>query len=147
MIGVAEIQDLVGKWWCNYDEGDFAMLDTLLTDDAHFSCRTDTGTTDYEEFVRADLRGRGAVMTWQTDHRSNSPYPLRHNVANVHLVEQRGDEAEFKSYIYVTHIAGGVAPLSSAMVRGTVRRVGDAVLIAELAVILDTRESVVFAKR
>ena len=86
MIEPSALQDLLGRWWWNYDEGNFDVLADLLTDDAHFSCRTDTGTTDYEKFVRADVRGRDAVMAWQTDHRINSPYPLRHNGTNVHVV-------------------------------------------------------------
>jgi len=148
MVGAAELQDTIGRWWWNYDEGNFAVLATLLTDDVHFSCRTDTGTTDFEEFVRADVRGRDAVMAWQTDHRMNSPYPLRHNGTNVHVVAQRDDEADFSSYIFVTHnTAVGVTNLSSAIVHGTVRRAGDAVRIAALEVVLDTRESVLFRDR
>ena len=127
MIATADVLDLVARWWFNYDEGNFAVLPGLLSDDVHFSCRTDTGTTDYEEFVRADVRGRDAVMAWQTDHRVNSPYPLRHNGTNVHVVEQRNDEATFSSYILVTQIVGGaVSPLSTAIVTGAVRRAGDA---------------------
>lgn len=148
MTGVAEIQELIGRWWWSYDEGRFEVLASLLTADAHFSCRTDTGTTDFEEFVRADVHGRDAVMAWQTDHRVNSPYPLRHNGSNIHVVDRRGDEADFSSYIHVTHItAAGVTNLSSAIVNGTVRQVGDALCIAELEVVLDTRESVLFSQR
>jgi hypothetical protein len=148
MIEIAAIQELLGKWWWNYDEGHFDVLTGLLTDDAHFSCRTDTGTTDYEEFVRADYHGRDEVMAWQTDHRINSPYPLRHNGTNIHVGEQRGSEATFASYIFVSQIAGGgVSPLSTAIVRGTVRAVGDQLQIAELEVVLDTRESVLFKDR
>jgi len=149
MIGSAEVQDLVGRWWWNYDEGNFDVLAALLTDDVHFSCRTDTGATDYEEFVRADVHGRDEVMAWQSDHRVNSPYPLRHVGANVHLAAQRGDEADFASYIFVTHITKtGVSNLSTAIVRGTVRRVvDDGVCIADLEVVLDTRESVLFRDR
>ena len=110
MIEPAALQDLIGRWWFNYDQGNFDVLPDLLTDDMHFSCRTDTGTTDYEEFVRVDVRGRDEVMAWQTDHRVNSPYPLRHNGTNVHLGEQRGDEAEFESYIFVTHMLGAWRP-------------------------------------
>ena len=115
-IDGAAVHELLGRWWFNYDEGNFDALAELLTDDAHFTCRTDTGTTDYEEFVRSDLRGRAEVMAWQTDHRINSPYPLRHNAANVHVVEHHGDEATFASYIFVTQIVEGVAPLSTAIV-------------------------------
>ena len=141
------MQDLIARWWWNYDEGNFDVLTSLLTDDVHFSCRTDTGTTDYEEFVRADHTGRDEVMAWQTDHRLNSPYPLRHNGTNVHLTGQQGDEASFSSYIFVSQIVGGVAPLSTAIVNGKVRRDGDGLLLAELEVVLDTMDSKVFSER
>jgi hypothetical protein len=147
MIEPAAIQDLVSRWWFNYDEGNFKVLAELLTEDVHFSCRTDSGATDYEEFVRADYRGREAVMAWQTDHREHSPYPLRHNGTNVHVVEQRGNEATFSSYIFVSQIVGGVSPLSTAIVNGTARVEGDALRIAELEVVLDTMESKPFNER
>jgi hypothetical protein len=147
VIAAADIQDLIARWWWNYDEGHFDVLTSLLTDDVHFSCRTDSGTTDYEDFVRADHRGRDAVMAWQTDHRLHSPYPLRHNGTNVHVVEQHGDEASFSSYIFVSQIVGGVSPLSTAIVNGRVRREGDTLLLAELEVVLDTTKSKPFNER
>jgi hypothetical protein len=147
VIEPAAVQDLVARWWWNYDEGNFDVLAGLLTEDAHFSCRTDSGTTDYEEFVRADYSGRDAVMAWQTDHRIHSPYPLRHNGTNVHITEQRGDEASFASYIFVSQIVGGVSPLSTAIVNGRVRRAGDRLLLAELEVLLDTMDSKLFSER
>lgn len=148
MIGAAQVHELLGRWWWSYDEGHFDVLATLLADDAHFTCRTDTGTTDFEDFVRADVRGRDAVVAWQTEHRGNSPYPLRHHGTNLHLTEQSGDEAAFAAYILVTHIvAGAITPLSSALVSGRVRRVGNAVRLSRLDVELDTRTSVPFADR
>jgi hypothetical protein len=148
MIEPAAIQNLVSAWWWNYDQGNFDVLASLLASDMHFSCRTDTGTTDYEEFVRADITGRDAVMEWQTDHRINSPYPLRHNAANIHVVEQRDDESTFASYIFVTQIVdGAVANLSSAIVDGGVRIEDDALKLARLEVVLDTMESVTFRDR
>ena len=140
-INIATVQELVGRWWLNYDEGDFDVLTGLLTDDIHFSCRTDTGETDYEEFVRADIHGRGDVMAWQTQHRLDSPYPLRHNGTNVHVVERRANEADFRSYIYVTQIVEGVSNLSTGIVTGTVRREGADLRIAALHVVLDTMTS------
>ena len=140
-IDVATVQELVGRWWLNYDEGDFEVLTGLLTDDVHFSCRTDTGETDYEEFVRADIAGRSDVMAWQREHRLDSPYPLRHNGTNVHVVGRRGDEADFRSYIYVTQIVDGVSNLSTGIVTGTVRREGEDLRIAALQVVLDTMTS------
>jgi hypothetical protein len=147
MIEPAAIQDLVSRWWWNYDEGNFKVLAELLTGDVHFSCRTDSGATDYEEFVRADYRGRDAVMAWQTDHREHSPYPLRHNGTNVHVVEQRANEATFSSYIFVSQIVGGVSPLSTAIVNGAVRVEDDALRISALEVVLDTMESKPFNER
>jgi len=148
MIEPAALQDLIGRWWWNYDQGNFDVLAALLTSDMHFSCRTDTGATDFEEFVRVDVTGRDEVMTWQTDHRVNSPYPLRHNGTNVHVVEQRDDDATFASYIFVTHIVeGAVASLSSGIVNGEVRVEDGSLRIARLEVVLDTMHSVPFRDR
>ena len=146
-IDAASVQDLIGRWWWNYDEGHFDVFPRLLASDVHFTCRTDTGATDYEEFVRADVRGRDAVVGWQTDHRVNSPYPLRHNASNVHLVDVRGEEADFASYILVTQIVDGVSLLSTGIVNGTVRVDDGALRIAALHVVLDTEPSVVFSER
>jgi len=146
-IDAASLHELIGRWWWNYDEGNFDAFPDFFASDAHFTCRTDTGATEYEEFVRADIHGREAVVTWQVDHRRNSPYPLRHNGTNVHIVDVRDDEADFASYIYVTQIAGGVSALSTAVVTGTVRVEDGALRIAALHVALHTAESVVFAER
>jgi hypothetical protein len=148
MITSAEVAEVLGRWWWNYDEGRFETLPDLLTEDMHFSCRTDTGTTAFEEFVRADVSGRDTVMEWQIAHRSASPYPLRHNGTNIHVVERSGDEATFSSYICVTHVVAGMPSLlSSAIVNGRVRREGDAVRIAALEVVLDTQDSVPLSSR
>jgi hypothetical protein len=146
-IAPADLQDTIARWWWNYDEGNFDVLSSLLTEDVHFTCRTDTGTTDFEEFVRADARGRDTVMHWQSEHRKNSPYPLRHNGTNVHIVEQRGDEASFASYIHVTQVVDlQVVGLPAGIVTGVVRQEPDGVLrIAALEVVLDTMTSRPFA--
>ena len=146
-IDAASAHELIARWWWNYDEGNFELFPDLLGSDVHFTCRTDTGTTEYEEFVRADVQGRGPVVEWQVDHRRNSPYPLRHNGTNVHLTDVRGEEADFASYILVTQIADGVSPLSTGIVTGTVRVEDGALRIAALHVVLDTMTSVVFAQR
>jgi hypothetical protein len=143
VIAAAEVQELVGRWWFNYDAAAFDTLRSLLTDDATFKCRTDTGNAEWEEFVRADLSGVDEVMAWMTEHRLGSPDPLRHNTANVHLTDRADDTATFESYISVTQIVAGMpSPLSSGVVRGAVRDAGDGLRIAELELILDTVESV-----
>lgn len=79
----AEIEDLLARWWYRYDEGRTDELVDFLTEDATFRVRTDTGTTAYEQFVRADFRGAEEICFWQGKHRASSPYPLRHMVTNV----------------------------------------------------------------
>jgi hypothetical protein len=147
-IDQASVQDLMGRWWFNYDEGNFVVLADMLAPDVHFSCRTDTGTTDYEDFVRADVFGRDAVMRWQGTHRINSPYPLRHNGTNVHIVERRGPEVSFASYILVTQIVEGrVSNLSTAIVNGSVRCVAGGLQLTRLEVVLDTQSSAAFGEK
>ena len=53
MIAVAEVHELVGRWWFTYDAAGFDELRSLLTDDATFTCRTDTGNAEWEEFLHA----------------------------------------------------------------------------------------------
>jgi hypothetical protein len=142
VIDPGAVQNLVARWWWSYDEGHFDFLASHLTEDAHFVCRTDTGNTAWEEFVRADIRGRDAFMAWQTQHRLESPYPLRHHGTNLHVVEQRGDEATFACYILVMHIVNGqVSPLPGGIVNGAVRLVDGELCISELEVVLDTIDS------
>ncbi len=136
----------MGKWWFNYDEGNFEVMDQLLTDDARFTCRTDSDDVAWAEFARADVQGRDAVMEWQVDHRRNSPYPLRHHGANAHVVEQLGAEASFAMYINVTQVVNEMpSSLPGGVVRGTVRQVGEDLLIASMNVVLDTMTSELFS--
>ena len=142
MIQPAELQDLMGSWWFNYDEGEFDALAALLTSDCHFTVRTDTDTVAWAEFARADVRGRDAVMTWQTQHRLDSPYPLRHHGTNLHVVESGEREASFASYIHVTHVVDEMpAGIPGGIVRGVVRAEPAGLRLAELHVVLDTMTS------
>ena len=59
-----------------------------------------------------------------------------------HLVEQRGNEATFASYIHVTQVIDlQVVGVPAGIVRGAVRRDDDGLRICELEVILDTMTS------
>ncbi|MHB1138007.1 MAG: nuclear transport factor 2 family protein [Microthrixaceae bacterium] len=144
-ITLPDVQDLLARWWFNYDNGTFAQLPGLLTDDTRLQVRTDSGTTDYEEFVRADVSGRDDVMAWQRQHRLDSPYPLRHNGTNVHLTGTDGDDVRFASYLHVTQVES-VLPVgvSSAIVTGSVRRVEGTVQFASMEVVLDMTSSVTY---
>ena len=107
----------------------------------HFSCRTDTGTTDYEEFVRADVRPR-SVMAWQTTT-ARQPVPAPPQRTNVHVVAAP-DEADFaRTSSSRTSPSRRHEPVTASS--RTVRRV-EALLLADLEVVLDTRMSVRFAR-
>ena len=147
MITYSDVAEVMGRWWYNYDEGNFDVLRTLLSDDTHFTCRSSSGECAYEEFIRADVRGIDAVMEWQTQHRLGSPYPLRHNGTNYHLIEKGESTATFGSYIAVTHMVNGMpALLPAGIVRGRVTMRGDEPKISELHVILDTEDSVTLSE-
>jgi len=148
MIEPADAQQLISKWWFAYDNALFDEWPAMWTSDAHFSCRSDTGQTAFEEFVTADARGREAVLAWQTDHRLHSPHPLRHGGENVHIVDATESRAGFRSYIRVSQIVdGAVSHLSTGIVHGALA-VEDGVLkIADLNVVLDTEDSSVLAEK
>ena len=140
-----EVQNLLAGWWFDYDQGNFDVWPRYFTHDAHFACRTDSQSTSFEEFVTVDLNGRDAVLIWNTEHRSQSPYPLRHNATNLHLVSASDGSATFRSYIFVTHIVdGAVAPLASGICLGTARRDGDDLRLSELRLMLDFTDSLEF---
>jgi 3-phenylpropionate/cinnamic acid dioxygenase small subunit len=141
-LDLSAVQNLVSAWWFDYDQGTFDAWPGYFTTDAHFSCRSDSGQTPFEDFIRADLMGRDDIVAWQVDHRRDSPYPLRHNATNVHITETRPGEADFRCYLFVTQIvSGAVSNLSSGRCLGTVRREGDGVRLADLRVVLDFTES------
>jgi len=148
MIENADVQQLLSHWWFAYDNAIYDEWPSMFTGDAHFVCRTDTGMTDYEEFVNADVSGKDAVLAWQTQHRQGSPSPLRHGGENIHISAQRDSEADFRSYIRVSQIVNGSpSELSTAIVEGTVRDENGALRISELIVILDTADSTVLGDR
>jgi hypothetical protein len=137
--------ELINRWWWNYDEGNLAVLEELLTDDCHTSSRTELGTHPYEEFIRSDSQGRDAVMAWKRDHRKDSPYPLRHHAANVHVVAERGDEIDLESYLFVTQIIDRrPSTLSSGLVHWTLVRTDDGYRVRRQEVVLDSIESAPF---
>jgi hypothetical protein len=139
------VQNLLASWWFDYDRGAFDTFPGYFAADSRFSCRSDSGATAFEEFVTADVDGRDDVVAWQTAHRRASPFPLRHNATNVHVVTVRPGEADFRSYLFVTQVvAGAVSNLASGRCLGTVREEEGALRIADLQVVLDFTDSVIF---
>jgi hypothetical protein len=139
----AEITELLAHYWHRYDDGRIAELGPLLTEDATFRTRTDTGTTDWEEFVRADVRGRDEIVGWQEPHRQASPHPLRHMTMNVAVEATDGDSADFVSYLLVTQVVGGSpATIPGGVLKGTARRTDDGLQLSHFELILDTQDSI-----
>lgn len=146
MIEISAVQNLLAGWWFEYDQGNFDVWPDYFTEDTHFSCRSDSGQTEFEDFIRADLTGRKDVLAWQTDHRRNSPYPLRHHATDVHLTGSSSAEADFRFYLFVTQIVGGaVSNLSTAICLGTARQEDGRLRIADLRVALDFTNSELFS--
>jgi SnoaL-like domain len=144
----SEITELLAHWWHRYDEARVDELSDLLTTDATFRVRTDTGTTDYEAFVRADVTGAEEITFWQAKHRGASPHPLRHMVLNVAVDSRDGDSSDFTSYLFVTHVVDGrPAPLPGGVVRGTARRTDGGLKLSAFELILDTQDSVPLKER
>lgn len=139
--------ELVHRWYLDYDEGRLERLADLLTDDCHFSSRTETGTHPHEEFIASDQRGAASCMAWTAEHRAHSPYPLRHNASNLHVSEQRADELDLACYLFVTRITGrSPVALSSGIVRWTLRLAPGGYRIAAKHTVLDSIESAPFAE-
>jgi hypothetical protein len=139
MIDHAEAVQALHRWWFHYDEADVDLWPSLLTDDVRSSSRTDKGTHPHEAFIASDLTGKEAVVAWKREHRGGSPTPLRHHATNVHVVADRGDEVDLRSYLLVNQIEDRrPSLLSSGIVHTTVRRVGDDLLISRLEVVLDS---------
>ena len=144
----AEITELLAHWWLRYDAGEIDLLKPFLTDDATFRVRTDTGTTDWEDFVRADFTGPDEICFWQAKHREESPHPLRHMTMNVAVDAVDGDASDFTSYLFVTHMVGGrPEPLPGGVMSGTARRHGDVLRFSALQLVLDTQDSVPLKER
>ena len=64
MIQPADVHELVSHWWFAYDNAIYDEWADMFTDDVHFTCRTDTGKTNYEEFVNAYRLGAFGDVNW-----------------------------------------------------------------------------------
>lgn len=137
--------ELINKWWVNYDEGHLSVLEQLLTEDCQTSSRTELGSHAFEAFIACDCHGRDEAMTWTREHRGQSPYPLRHHGANIHVVAQRGAELDLDSYLFVTQIIDRrPGTLSSGIVHWRLRRTDPGYRVRRQDVVLDSIESAPF---
>lgn len=134
--------ELVNRYWFLYDEGRLGELAGLLANDCHLRSRTETGEHPFEEFIASDSTGLEAAMAWTREHRTHSPYPLRHHAANVHVLAERGDELDLDSYLFVTQIVERTPrTLSSGIVHWTLRWTAGGYRVLAKDVVLDSIES------
>ncbi len=139
------INEAIGRYWVHYDEGQFDILASMLTEDCHTSSRTELGTHPHEAFIASDNRGRDAVLAWKKHHRGASPYPLRHNATNSFVTAERGDEVDVTSYLLVTVIADRKpALISSGFVHWTLVRTASGYRVRAQHTVLDSIESAPF---
>jgi len=95
-----------------------------------------------------ELRGRDAVLQWLTEHREQSPYPLRHHATNLHRIGASGDITRARFYLFVNQVANSVPfAVSSGVVEVSVRRTAERLEFTEMVVVLDTTNSVLLSER
>jgi hypothetical protein len=82
-------------------------------------------------------------MEWLSEHREQSPYPLRPHATNVHRTGSDGDVTRARFYIFVNQIANFVPfAVSSGVVNVGVRRGANGLQFTEMDVVLDATNSV-----
>jgi len=146
-ITLPELQEFIAGFWYHYDEAHYDDLAASYADDVRYVSRSDSGASPFEELMSPELTGRDAVMGWLSDHRKQSPYPLRHHATNVHRTGTDGDVTRARFYILVNQIANFVPfAVSSGIANVAVRRGGNGLEFTEMEVILDTTNSVPLAE-
>ena len=142
-IALSELQELVAGFWYHYDAAHYDELAARYAEDVHYLTRSDTGASPFEELMSPELHGRQAVMDWLSEHRRQSPYPLRHHATNVHRTGVDGDVTYARFYIFVNQIANFVPfAVSSGVVDVGVRREASGLKFTKINVVLDTQNSV-----
>lgn len=146
-ISLAELQEFIAEFWFHYDEAHYDQLAARYAEDIHYSSRSDTGASPFEELLTADVHGRDDAIAWLIEHRNASPYPLRHNAINIFRTRTSGDVTSARFYLLVSHIANSVPFVNStAVVDVEVVRGPAGLQFTKMEVVLDTRESVLLSE-
>lgn len=142
-ITLAELQEFIAEFWYHYDAAHYDELTARFAQGVHYLTRSDSGSSPFEELMSPELHGRDAVMAWLSDHRRQSPYPLRHHATNVHRTGTDGEVTRARFYIFVNQIANFVPfAVSSGVASVAVRRGTKGLEFTELDIVLDTTDSV-----
>lgn len=149
-ISLAELQEFIASFWYHYDEAHYEELATSYAEDVHYLTRSDSGASPFEELMSPELSGRDAVMEWLSEHRKQSPYPLRHHATNLHRTGGDGPDdgvTRARFYIFVNQIANFVPfAVSSGVVNVGVRRGVRGLEFTEMDVVLDATNSVLLSE-
>ncbi|ORA15478.1 nuclear transport factor 2 family protein [Mycobacterium arosiense] len=142
-VTLPELQEFIASFWYHYDEARYDELAASYAEDVHDLTRSDSGASPFEELMSPKLNGRDAVIEWLSEHREQSPYPLRHHATNVHRTGIDGDITHARFYIFVNQIANFVPfAVSSGVVNVGVRRGANGLQFTDMEVILDATNSV-----
>lgn len=146
-ITLPELQEFIGSFWYHYDEAHYDELAASYAEDVHYVTRSDSGASPFEDLMSPELHGRDAVIEWLSDHRRQSPYPLRHHATNVHRTGTDGDVTYARFYILVNQIAKFVPfAVSSGVVNVGARREATGLVFTEMDVVLDATNSVLLSE-
>lgn len=146
-IALSELQEFVAGFWYHYDEAHYDDMAAAYADDIRYISRSESGACPFEELMSPELVGREAVMEWLSEHRKQSPYPLRHHATNLHRTGTDGDVTRARFYIFVNQIANYVPfAVSSGVAEVAVRRGAGGLEFTEMEVILDTTNSVLLSE-
>src|SRR6185312_7188645 len=146
-ITLPDLQEFIAGFWYHYDEAHYDELAARCAEDVHYISRSDSGASPFEELMSPRLHGRDAVMEWLSEHRKQSPYPLRHHATTVHRTGADGDVTHVRFYLFVNQIANFVPfAVSSGVAEVGVRRGNDGLEFTRMEVILDTTNSVLLSE-
>jgi SnoaL-like domain len=146
-ITLPELQEFIAGFWYHYEEARYDDLAARYAEDVHYVTRSDSGASPFEELMSPTLDGRDAVVEWLSEHRKQSPYPLRHHATNVHRTGTDGEITYARFYIFVNQIANFVPfAVSSGLVNVAVRRGSNGLEFTEMEVVLDTQNSVLLSE-
>jgi SnoaL-like domain len=146
-IALPDLQELIAGFWYHYDEAHYEELASRCAQDVQYISRSDSGASPFEELMSPALHGRDAVMEWLSEHRRQSPHPLRHHATNVHRTGTDGDVTHARFYLFVNQIANFVPfAVSSGVAHVAVRCGGTGLEFTRMEIILDTTNSVLLSE-
>jgi hypothetical protein len=146
-VTLSDLQEFIAEFWYHYDEANYDELAARYAENVRYVTRSDSGTGPFEELMSPELHGRAAVMEWMSEHRDQSPYPLRHHATNVYRTGADGDITHARFYLFVNQTANFVPfAVSSGVAKVGVRR-GAGLEFTDMDIVLDTTNSVLLSER